>query len=64
MTIFVAVVRHKGVTQNVVAYLTRESAEKDESEWLEEYGIQDQQTRDEHEADGTVFMLSECDLRP
>jgi hypothetical protein len=64
MTLYVSVETNQGVITEVIAYLTRESAEAAEHNWLNANRIRTEAEREHKSQTGTEFVLRECPLKP
>jgi len=64
MTVYVVVDLFQGVVDEVKTFLTRESAEKAEQEWLKEQGITNEIAREGHAQNGTELIVHECEVMP
>ncbi len=64
MTVFVAMEILKGIVSEVQVFLTPESADKNESAWLQERRINSQRDREIRAQNGVEFLVMECELKP
>jgi len=62
MLVYVVVDLFQGVLDEVKVFLTPESAEKAEQEWLKEQGITDDTDREGKAQNGTELIVHECDV--
>jgi len=63
MTVHVVVELFQGVVNEISVFLTRESAEQAEQEWLKDHGITDDLGRECKAQNGTEFIVRQCQLR-
>ena len=64
MTLYVTIETFQGVVENVHAYLSEESANAAEKQWLLEMDIHDDEDRQAKSDGGTEFVIFESELKP
>ncbi|MFC1735528.1 hypothetical protein ACFL1X_05385 [Candidatus Hydrogenedentota bacterium] len=64
MTIYVVVETFQGITDEIRVFLTEESAQKAEQDWLKTNGIANDNDREAKSKNGIGILLRECELKP
>ena len=64
ITVFVAVELFEGVLNDVTVFLTKQSANKAEQDWLKKHSIADGVGRECKGQNGTELIVRKCDVRP
>ena len=64
MKVYVAIETFQGVVDDAKVFMTEESANNAERQWLDERGIKTEDARNCKADDGTSFFVQECPLKP